>query len=115
MNRRSFIKKSAGVALASVLAAHGAYADDADGEPATAPRKLEAFGVQLYSIRDMMQESVTNTLAAVAQAGYKEVEFAGYFDHSAADIQSMLDDNGLMAPSAHVPADVFDKKLDENL
>lgn len=49
-----------------------------------------------------MKVSVPDTLAAVAKAGYKEVEFAGYFGHSAADIRKMLDDVGLSAPSSHV-------------
>lgn len=49
-----------------------------------------------------MKASVPQTLAAVAKAGYKEVEFAGYFGHSASDIRKMLDDAGLTAPSTHV-------------
>ena len=64
--------------------------------------RLGKVGLQLYTVRDQMKASVPTTLAAVANAGYKEVEFAGYFGHSAADIRKMLDDLGLVAPSAHV-------------
>lgn len=67
-----------------------------------ASKKLGRIGLQLYTVRDQMKASVSNTLAAVAKAGYKEVEFAGYFGHSAADIRKMLDDVGLTAPSTHV-------------
>lgn len=49
-----------------------------------------------------MKKDVARTLAAVAKAGYQEVEFAGYFGHSAKDLRHMLDDNGLVSPSAHI-------------
>lgn len=64
--------------------------------------RLARIGVQLYTVREQMKASMPDTLAAVAKAGYKEVEFAGYFGHSAVDIRKMLDDVGLTAPSAHV-------------
>ena len=49
-----------------------------------------------------MKADAARTLARVARAGYKQVEFAGYFGHSAKDLRRMLDDNGLTAPSAHI-------------
>jgi sugar phosphate isomerase/epimerase len=58
--------------------------------------------VQLYTVRDEMKKDAARTLAAVASAGYRQVEFAGYFDHSAKDIRKFLDDNGLVSPSAHI-------------
>jgi sugar phosphate isomerase/epimerase len=64
--------------------------------------KLAKVGLQLYTVREQMKASVPKTLAAVAKAGYKEVEFAGYFGHSADDIRKMLDDVGLVAPSSHI-------------
>ena len=51
----------------------------------------------------MMKKSVPRTLAAVAKAGYKEVEFAGYFNTPVVEIKRMLADNGLTSPSTHVP------------
>jgi sugar phosphate isomerase/epimerase len=44
-------------------------------------------------------------LAKVAQIGYQEVEFAGYFDHKPAAVRGELDKNGLSAPAAHVDYD----------
>lgn len=40
--------------------------------------RLNRLGVQLYTLRDLMQESVERTLEQVAAVGYREVEFAGY-------------------------------------
>ena len=66
-------------------------------------RKLKRVGLQLYTVRDAMQKDVPGTLARVAQIGYKEVEFAGYFGHSPNEIRELLKKNGLTSPSSHVP------------
>jgi sugar phosphate isomerase/epimerase len=50
-----------------------------------------------------MAESVPDTLRMLAELGYGEVEFAGYFDWAPRDLRRVLDDLGLDAPSAHVP------------
>ena len=76
--------------------------------PAEAPatgRVLERIGVQLYTVRSLMENDVAGTLEQVAAVGYDEVEFAGYFGHSAAEIREMLDQVGLVAPAAHVGID----------
>ena len=65
------------------------------------------LGIQLYSVRDLMAADVAATLELVASTGYREVEFAGYFDRSPADLKAMLDDVGLRAPSAHIPYSAF--------
>jgi sugar phosphate isomerase/epimerase len=64
--------------------------------------RLGRIGIQLYTLREMMQKSVPKTLDVVAKAGYKEVEFAGYFNTPVRDVRKMLDDRGLVSPSAHI-------------
>ena len=64
--------------------------------------RIEKLGVQLYTVRSEMPKDFEGTLAKVGAAGYKEVEFAGYFDHSPKDVRAILDRHGLTAPSAHV-------------
>jgi sugar phosphate isomerase/epimerase len=64
--------------------------------------RLGPIGLQLYTLRSMMKRSVPRTLAAVARAGYKEVEFAGYFNTPLPEMRRILDDNGLTSPSAHI-------------
>ena len=70
---------------------------------ATPRRKLNRIGLQLYTVRDQMQADLPGTLARVAAAGYKEVEFAGYFGRSPAEIRDLLTRNSLTSPSTHVP------------
>lgn len=65
-------------------------------------RALERIGLQLYTVRAAMAKDFDGTLARVAAIGYREVEFAGYFDHSPADVRAALDRHGLSAPSAHI-------------
>lgn len=69
--------------------------------------QLDRIGVQLYTVRRAMAEDFEGTLARVAEIGYADVEFAGYFDRNPRDIRAVLDANGLGAPSAHVGYDVL--------
>jgi len=63
---------------------------------------LDKVGLQLYTVRDKMKDDFEGTLAHVAEIGYNEVEFAGYFGHSPADVKAILDRHGLSAPSTHI-------------
>jgi hypothetical protein len=92
MNRRSFIGTSFGAALAASTSALTPWALDE-------PHRLSNIGLELYTVRDAMKADFAGTLAKVAAVGYKEVEFAGYFDHPAKDIRALLDKNGLTSPA----------------
>ncbi len=67
------------------------------------------LGAQLYTLRTEMAGDVAATLARVAEIGYEEVEFAGYFGHSPSEIRRFLADAGLRAPSAHVALSLVDE------
>jgi sugar phosphate isomerase/epimerase len=68
---------------------------------------LKRIGIQLYSVRNLMQQDMPGTLAQVAAAGYKEVEFAGYFGRTADQVRQLLAQNGLTSPSSHLQFDPF--------
>lgn len=80
-------------------------------------RKLKRIGLQLYSVRDLMKADLPGTLAKVAAIGYKEVEFAGYFGRTPAQIRELLRRDGLTSPSTHLPFDsletTWQKQLDD--
>lgn len=65
-------------------------------------KKVQRLGMQLYTVRTEMEKDVDATLAKVAAIGYKEVEFAGYFKRTPAQIRDGLKKAGLAAPAAHV-------------
>ncbi|WP_299596886.1 sugar phosphate isomerase/epimerase [uncultured Microbulbifer sp.] len=71
--------------------------------PADVTAQPDLNGVQLYTLRNQMEESVGTTLAKVAEAGYQTVELAGFYGHSAAEVQQLLQRNGLRAPASHFP------------
>ena len=105
--RRQFLQQScAGIAGLALLG--NPVQALAAGQSSSAAKKT---GLQLYTLRDMMEKSVADTLKLVAGVGYGDVEFAGYFGHSAEDIRKLLDANGLSAPSVHVPLDVLRSAL----
>lgn len=97
MNRREFVAGVTAAGLAGPLTACG----DDSAAPATAASTAPALGVQLYTVRDLMAESVEATLSMVADIGYRNVEFAGYYAHAPAAIRRMLDERGLAAPAGH--------------
>ncbi|NLM79367.1 MAG: sugar phosphate isomerase/epimerase [Ruminococcaceae bacterium] len=70
-------------------------------------------GLQLYSIRQAMQEDYFGSLEKVKEAGYDCVEFAGYGGHSAEKLRAELDRIGLEAYSSHVGANLLADELDE--
>ena len=82
---------------------------------ATPRRKLNRIGLQLYTVRDQMQADLPGTLGRVAAAGYKEVEFAGYFGRSPAEIRDLLARNSLTSPSTHVPIQMMRNEWQKTL
>jgi sugar phosphate isomerase/epimerase len=81
----------------------------ADGVLLAPKRKLKKVGLQLYTVRDLMKADLPGTLRKVAQIGYKEVEFAGYYGRSPAQIKALLKQNGLTSPSSHIGLDILEK------
>ena len=95
-DRRTFLSN---LALAAVAVRAPRLLTGAVGPRAA---KLQRIGMELYTVRSLTAKDLAGTLAQLAKIGYKEVEFAGYFNHAAADVRSMLDQDGLTAPAVHV-------------
>src|ERR1700726_1562269 len=112
MNRRAFLGTSAATFLAQGWQLQALKPGLASilASALPAEHKIKAVGVQLYTVRAAMKSDFEGTIAKVAQIGYKEVEFGGYFDHSPKDISAILKKNGLTAPSCHVAYDVVQSK-----
>ncbi len=65
-------------------------------------------GLQLFSVRDKMEQDMEKTLRAVKEMGYDCVEFAGcYYGKSASHLKALLDEIGLECASVHHNYDVF--------
>jgi sugar phosphate isomerase/epimerase len=98
LDRRSFLTSSLALAGLSALAA---------------PPKKSRVPLQLYSVRDDMKSNPLDTLKAVAQMGYKDVEPAAYlsddiyvtrkiYGQSASELRKIIDGLGMKVPTSHV-------------
>lgn len=110
MNRRELLKH---LGSATGLAAVGALtscAGDSRGAPEDRPALVPSgpigpLGLQLYTLRSWVESDLYGTLQQVAQMGYREVEFAGYFGLDARQVGRALGDAGLTSPSAMLSID----------
>lgn len=111
VNRRSFAKNLA-------LFGGAAMVSDSVGQAwaQMAPDWKKQIGLELFTVRDEMQNDFEGVLAKIASFGYKEVEPAsGYNNMSPKDFRAMLDRYGLSMPSTHsgLPAgDTLEKRFE---
>ncbi|MGI8952222.1 MAG: sugar phosphate isomerase/epimerase family protein [Chitinophagaceae bacterium] len=94
-SRRTFIKSTA-LASAALLT-----------KTASANYNHSYIGLQLYTVKDAMQQDAAGTLAKVAQIGYNSVEGATYtgnekfYGMDSKTFLALLKQNGLIMPSSH--------------
>ncbi|WP_081853370.1 sugar phosphate isomerase/epimerase family protein [Erythrobacter longus] len=100
-NRRAFL---AGASVTTLGLMAGCSPNVSDKEPTGAGvlGYTEMLGAQLYTVRTLFEADARGTLEALAKIGIKDCETAGLFEHSAADIRAIMDDNGLISRSGHV-------------
>ena len=92
-SRRTFLLQSGAALAASYLSCP--YSLRAD------PLR-RGIGLQLYTVIEQLAKDFEGTLKQVAAIGYKEVEMAGFFGKTAAEIKAVLDRTGLKCRGVHV-------------
>jgi len=98
LDRRGFVRS---LGAASLAALGGC------GRAAPGGRRLQRIGVQLYTVRAELQRDFDGTLARLAEIGYREVEFAGYFGRTSSQVRVAVAQAGLSAPGSHVPFELL--------
>lgn len=78
------------------------------------------IAIQLYSVREPAAEDFPKTLKQLADMGYAGVEFAGYHNHTPANLRKILDDLGLKCAGTHTRLDALaddqiEKSIDDHL
>lgn len=74
------------------------------------------YGLQLYSVRDITGNDMEGALKAVAEMGYKYVEYAGFSGHSAEQIKEWQDKYGLKCSGTHSGwDDLRPEKIEETI
>jgi sugar phosphate isomerase/epimerase len=113
VDRRRFVGSLGALGAGALLGCGGrdstprSEAAQAEPDATQAPATLGSVGLQLYTVRRLMQRDFEGTLRQVAEVGYREVEFAGYFGKSPQQVRDALAAAGLAAPSAHVPVEAL--------
>jgi sugar phosphate isomerase/epimerase len=110
MKRRTFVEVLAATAAGALVSAR----------EASAARRLNRIGLELYSVRNAMRQNPERTLAAVRAAGYSDVELLwsmNNFGRTVQQVKTTLRHEGLKAPSAHIsPSNLtenWEKHLDD--
>lgn len=100
MNRRHFVRLSAGAAAGGLLGLeHPSFLGKAEAAQST----LDRIGLQLYTVRTLLERDFEGTMAAVANVGFHEVEFHDYFGREPRQVRDLLAGLGLDAPASHFP------------
>lgn len=132
MERRSFLATLALCVPAVMTACSPGRSEAADSEaggPSESTRSgsgtastagarvepLDGWGVQLYTLRDRLDDDLEGTLAAIAGIGYAEVELVQLHGLTPTEMRSRLDTAGLRATSSHYPIQAFRDGLEESV
>ena len=106
-SRRDFVKAgSASLIYGSALL---------QGSPLCAQTLHVPLGLQLYSVRQLLPKDYDGTLKQIGSLGFREVESAGYYNHSAAQVKQAMSNAGLHLVSAHYSMDNLQQQLDQIL
>lgn len=62
---------------------------------------MKPISIQLYTVRELAAKDFPGTLRAIADIGYKGVEFAGLHGHDAKEIGKLITDLGMKCSSSH--------------
>ena len=108
LSRRTFVKS---IAAAGALTA--IFPDELIASPIT-----KQIGIQLYTIRDLVQKDLVGTLYKLAEIGYRTIETAGYQDgkfygHPPVEFKKLVNGIGLNPLSSHsgLTLDNIDKSI----
>jgi sugar phosphate isomerase/epimerase len=102
ITRRKFLGNAAAGAAALAL------------EPAVFAKKADRpLGVQLYTVRSVVEKDLPGTLATIRKIGYRTVEtYVAEYKMPAKDLRQAILDAGLTAPSGHFGYGDFGTRFD---
>lgn len=73
------------------------------------------LAVQLYTLRDLLENDLPRTLSAIRDIGYECVETAGLYGRTPEEFREELDRAGLTAVSCHVGISEVESHLDHEI
>lgn len=126
MDRRTFLHTSTITLGGTAMLGFSASASDADagtsrassapsGRAASGGTGIGSVGVQLYTVRTLLEDDFEGTITQIAEMGYDKVEFAGFYGHAPEEVKALVNRLGLGAPAGHLLPDDIRKRPDEIL
>lgn len=109
VNRRTFLFELAALGVGTSVLASCAKAaggmSTATGAMSTAGgANANMIGIQMYTVRDQLTANFEGTVEKIAQIGYRNLEFAGYYNRTPEQVRALLDRVGAVSRSSHIGA-----------
>ncbi|APU14826.1 MULTISPECIES: sugar phosphate isomerase/epimerase family protein [Actinoalloteichus] len=105
-SRRGFLRLAGGAAVA--VGASGLITANAAATPGRHRRvPREHIGIQLYTVRSLMESDPQGTLNRLGEIGYATVGVSGLYGHRPQEFRAMLDTAGLRAVLTHLSLDAI--------
>lgn len=109
-NRREFLKISAAGSVSLMVLGSAACKSPA--------KEKRGVGIQLYTIRDAMDENAMDALKKVSAIGYKYLELAGYsegkfYGYTPAEFKKIVADLGMEVLSSHTQVEAAVISMDQ--
>lgn len=103
LSRRSFLV-SAGAGIAAGAFMNRAFADSGTAVP---------LGIQLWTVKSEAEKDLEGTLRKVYAAGFRDIEFAGYYGKDPAELGKLMRGMGFNLVSTHAGAGDIAKSGDQ--
>ena len=109
VNRRTFLFELAALGvgtsvLASCAKAAGGMSTAAGAMSTAGGANANMIGIQMYTVRDQLTANFEGTVEKIAQIGYRNLEFAGYYNRTPEQVRALLDRVGAVSRSSHIGA-----------
>ena len=112
VNRRAFLFELAALGvgtsvLASCAKAAGGMSTAAGAMSNAAGANANMIGIQMYTVRDQLQADFEGTVEKIAKIGYRNLEFAGYYNRTPEQVRALLDRLQIVSRSSHIGAQLM--------
>ena len=110
VSRRTFLFELAAMGVGTSVVASCAGSGSTAGVSTAARASTGAgananmIGIQMYTVRDQLQADFEGTVTKIAQIGYRNLEFAGYYNRTPEQVRALLDKVGAVSRSSHIGA-----------
>ena len=110
VSRRTFLFELAAMGVGTSVLASCAGSGSTAGVSTAARASTGAgananmIGIQMYTVRDQLQADFEGTVTKIAQIGYRNLEFAGYYNRTPEQVRALLDKVGAVSRSSHIGA-----------